>query len=373
MSEAHKILVIIILLSIIPGCGIATPIKIGFVGTLIGINSDTSVSGRNGAILAVEEINQNGGIFKRPIELIVKNDDMNPNMALRADQELIDEGVVAIIGHMTSVMSVAALPLMNKSKMLMISPMSRTEALSYKDDYFIRILPGKDLTRKMMAEHIYRERKIKKVAVIYDRGNYDYSVPWFNDFKRIYEFLGGQVVINRYYSSSFTESYYSLVLDVLSHRPEAVLIIANTNDAASYCQMIRKTDRNIPLFMTGWGATGNIFKYGGPAVEGLVFPEIGDRDLAGDRFQKFSSAYQDRFGDEPTLASARCYETVKMIAQGLLHSKNISSSTMLKRAILRKRHFQGLTGKFTINKYGDAVRSYQIFKINNRQFIKVNQ
>ncbi len=50
------------------------PFKIGFVGGLTGRYSDLGVSGRNGAMLAVEEINENGGIRGRKILLIAKDD-----------------------------------------------------------------------------------------------------------------------------------------------------------------------------------------------------------------------------------------------------------------------------------------------------------
>ncbi|MGM0427217.1 MAG: ABC transporter substrate-binding protein, partial [Thermodesulfobacteriota bacterium] len=84
------------------------PIKLGFSGCLTGRLSDLGTSGRNGAILAVEQVNEAGGINGRPVELIVRDDRQNKAEALRVDQELMAEGVVAIIGHMTSTMSITA-------------------------------------------------------------------------------------------------------------------------------------------------------------------------------------------------------------------------------------------------------------------------
>ncbi len=97
------------------------PIKVGFVGGLTGRLSDLGTAGRNGVILAVEEINSRGGINGRPVELITKDDKQDPELSLRVDRELVDEGVAAIIGHMTSVMSMAVLPFINEEKILMIS------------------------------------------------------------------------------------------------------------------------------------------------------------------------------------------------------------------------------------------------------------
>lgn len=95
------------------GCDRNEPIKLGFVGGLTGRNSNLGVAGREGALLAVEQANEKGGIKGRQIRLIVKNDEQNSDVALKVDKELIEEGAVAIVGHMTSSMSLAAVPLMN--------------------------------------------------------------------------------------------------------------------------------------------------------------------------------------------------------------------------------------------------------------------
>jgi branched-chain amino acid transport system substrate-binding protein len=79
--------------------------KIGFVGGLTGKSSDLGIQGRNSVMLAVEEINSQGGINGRPLQLITKDDKQDPQTALKVDRELIDEGVITIIGHMTSTMS----------------------------------------------------------------------------------------------------------------------------------------------------------------------------------------------------------------------------------------------------------------------------
>jgi branched-chain amino acid transport system substrate-binding protein len=98
------------------------PFKIGFVGTLIRMSSDLGIQGRNGVMFAVEETNRLRGINGRPFHLITKDDRQDPQTALNVGQELIDEGVVATIGHINSVMSEATLSLMNEHEIPMIAP-----------------------------------------------------------------------------------------------------------------------------------------------------------------------------------------------------------------------------------------------------------
>ncbi|MBW1797231.1 MAG: ABC transporter substrate-binding protein, partial [Deltaproteobacteria bacterium] len=108
------LLLVSISMAVMWGCENKKPVKVGFVGGLTGRLSYLGTAGRNGVILAVEEINEAGGINGRPVELITRDDGHDPKVAVKVDRELIGEGVVAIIGHMTSSMSMAALPLINK-------------------------------------------------------------------------------------------------------------------------------------------------------------------------------------------------------------------------------------------------------------------
>lgn len=142
--------------------------KIGFSGTLTGRGTEFGTRDRNAAQLAVYEINKNGGIKGRPLVLITKDDKNDPDTARKVDQELIDAGVVAIIGHPTSHMTLASVALMNTIKMLMISPTTSTTNLTGIDDYFIRVTPDNRAIAHEHADYTYHALKSKN-AVLRDR------------------------------------------------------------------------------------------------------------------------------------------------------------------------------------------------------------
>jgi branched-chain amino acid transport system substrate-binding protein len=166
------------------GCEKKKPIKIGFVGGLTGPFDELGINGRNGVILAVEEANNAGGISGHPIKLICKDDQQNETRALNVDQELINEGVIAIIGHMTSTMSVKVLPLINKTKILMISP--TTSKLSCQDDYFIRLLPYNE-TNRPLAQYAYHKLNLRKLTIVYDLSNIEFSQLIRDDITKEFE------------------------------------------------------------------------------------------------------------------------------------------------------------------------------------------
>ena len=91
-------------------CGPQEPIRIGFIGELTGNSADLGEAGRNGAMLAIEQANQSGGINGRPIELLARDTGSTPATAISSAKELLDARVVAVIGTMTSGMTSALLP-----------------------------------------------------------------------------------------------------------------------------------------------------------------------------------------------------------------------------------------------------------------------
>ena len=66
-------------------------------------------------MLAVELRNQTGGVAGRKVDLLIKDDEQNPEVAQRVVRELIDQGAVAIVGPMTSAMALAVVPIANES------------------------------------------------------------------------------------------------------------------------------------------------------------------------------------------------------------------------------------------------------------------
>ena len=85
-------------------------------------------------------------------------------MAVQADRELIAAGVTAIIGHMTSSMTLAALSLINEQRVLMISPTTSTEELAGIDDFFFRVLSTNKTETDNLADHTFHTRGLREVA-----------------------------------------------------------------------------------------------------------------------------------------------------------------------------------------------------------------
>ncbi len=363
------LILLVLLLAGAAGCRKAEPIKLGFVGGLTGRLSDLGTAGRNGALLAVEEANERGGINGRAIELITRDDKQDPAVAVQADRELIAAGVIAIIGHMTSSMTLAALPLINEQQVLMVSPTTSTEELSGIDDYFFRVLSTNKTETENLAGQAFHTRGLKKIGALFDLANSGYTEGFFNSFKEEFEKLGGEIIFSKGFASGKDFSFSALAAEILSTEAEGVLIVAGALDTATICQQLRKKYFNGVIIPCGWAMTPELISHGGSAVEGLVFSLQFDQNSTAPDYLPFKSDYRSRFGNVPNFASAHAYNAVSVILKALSIDSNTEN---LKRTITAQKVFSGLQGDFEIDRYGDTHSRRFLLTISDGQFTRMD-
>ncbi len=351
-------------------CTSRKPIYVGFAGELTGKHSDLGVHGRNGAQLAVDEINEAGGVAGRHIELLVRDDMGTPEGAQDTDRELIDAGVVAIIGHMTSGQTLAALPVTEEAGMVLLSPTTSTPDLSGLDDHFFRVNPDNASEARTLAHQVYEQHNLTHLAVIYDDSNAAYTQTFWTAFAQAYRALGGQVAGETSFSSSEETDFALLIAELQPTGAEALLIIASALDTALIAQQTRINDWQTTLFASGWAQTEALIQNGGQAVEGIKIVMNYDSNSLKPAFLDFQTRYQERFGRPPTFAAAQAYEAVLVLANAL--EKTNGQAEGLTESLLAIKNLPGLTGNISLDEYGDVIRTQFLITIQDGQFMTLS-
>ena len=357
-----------ILLSIsgLAGCDNTKPIKVGFVGCLTGRLSELGTDGRNGAVLAVENVNKAGGINNRVVELIIKDDKHDPEVAIQVDKELLEDDVVAIVGHMTSAMSTAVVPLINKEKILMISPTTSTNKLAGMDDYFFRVMPVSKSQSDHLAEHAIKRLGLRKVAAVYDKSNRAYTEGLYVNFKSEFENMGGKLTSVVTFTSGQETSYLKLTRTLIGSNPDGLLIVASALDTAMICQQLRKLNSSLPVLSVAWAKTSDLIRNGGPAVEGIIISITYNEDLKDKNFFTFKEQFNERFGKDPDFGAVFSYEATQILLDALSKTDNQKA---LKGVILNQSVYQGLQGEIRIDKFGDVQRKGFLVTVKDGRFV----
>lgn len=346
-------------------CGRPDPVRIGFVAGLSGRVADLGISGRDGATLAVEECNRAGGVSGRPVELLVRSDEQDPEIARRVDRELAGLGVVAIVGHMTSAMSVAALPVAAETGVPLVSPTTTTSRLEGLDDQFLRVVSTTRVYARLMAGHLGGPAGLRSVAVVCDLGNREYTESWLAEFRRRFEELGGRVARVETFNSGGPVRFEELARRASAPGVDGVVLVASAMDTAMLAQQLRKIGSPLTLASSEWASTEQLLGIGGAAVEGMVVSQFFERESAHPRFLAFRDAYRARFGEAPGFPAVAAHDAVSVVLQSL---GRCGRGEALRACIVRQGGFAGLQGTLRIDRFGDAERATHLAVVERGSF-----
>ena len=324
------------------------------------------MAGRNGALVALEEINAAGGIKGRPLELLVRDDKDDPDTALAVDEALAAEGVVALVGHMSSRAATKALAFANERQLPLLSPTISSTDYSGQDDYFFRIIGSNDLMGRTIAAWA-RGKGYRRAASAYELTNSSYTVPFYAGFKDEFEKLGGKVLPPRTFATSATNDYRGLVADLLKDGPDAVFTVSSPYDTAAICQALSLASSPLPVLACMWAMTDDLFRFGGRSVDRLTGVMYMDAEGQTPAFLDFRKRYTARYGEEPSFASVYGYDALMAMAEALRASKGLAGPS-IKASILGIGTFQGLQEEIRLDRFGDCDKKPMVFAARGGRF-----
>jgi len=363
----HKLLRAIVFIAFwfnLLGCASKEPILIGFAGELTGRRAELGVAERDGAQLAVDTINEQGGVNGRPLTLIIKDDKGDPETARQVDRELAEQGVVAIIGHATSGQTAAVIDPINQIQLVLLSPTATSSEFSNQMDYFFRVLPDTNVLGQALATYITTQN-VRQIVGIYDLSNHAYTESIWTAIQTEFERSGGDASRGFVFVSAETD-LRMLIDNVLKTNPEAIVFVASAVDTALMAQHIHRQGSDVRLFAVPWAQTNELLEKGGPTVEGIVLSSVFHPQNSYPNFQPFASRFKARYNREPEFGAAYAYESVLVLAHALKQTQ--SKAQGLPQALTKINNLAGVQGPITINQYGDARREVYIVEVENGQF-----
>lgn len=342
----------------------ASPYRVGFSSTLSGSESSFGIDIRDGALLAVEDLNaRDGGM---PIELIIRDDRGSPSAALANNREFAEMGIEAVIGHATSSVATVVLPFLESRDMVFVGASISSPAFTGRDDALFRVATTSRVEAVLLARYLAETRGAETIAAIYDGSNVAYARPFYEDFKREYERTGGRVADPIVYTSD-DERYDQLVRRAIDSAPDVtgLFLITNPIHSAALSQLYRQRVPDGQIISSRWANNPDLISYGGRAVDGILFADMYDfRDPSGGHVA-FIGRYRARFGSTPSFVAMLSYETVLYLYAALEHR---DAGESLHSALSRVRSIEGIQRTVRFNRYGDAVRPSYVTTVVDGMF-----
>lgn len=336
-------------------------ITIGFSGPLSGELASWGEKERKGIEMAIEEINVLDGIQGKKVAVVFEDSQCNPNSAATNVQKLVAEGVQAIIGDTCSSATLAAAPIAENNKVVLITPISGADSISQAGDYIFRNFIPNSYYGIAAAQKINSMQNAEKIAVLYI--NNDSGVSWKNNFIAN---ASKQIVFVEGYAAEETD-FRTLLLKVKEASPGLVILAGYYPDGARILKQAKEAGIQSQFFGGGDAFDDPAFiEAAGDAAEGFVFLSVPTG--TGSSFKEFQAKYKQKYNEEPSLFSTYAYDSAKAVLNAM-HDCGLSSEEI--KNCLYQTDFQGVTNRIRFDKNGDLIGGTTILKqVKNMQFIE---
>jgi len=336
------------------------PIKIGVIAPLTGDGAIIGEAHQKATNLALEEINDAGGIDGQKIKLIYEDGKCNGKDAASAAQKLINvDGVKIIIGGLCSSESLAAAPIADQNKVLLYSPGSSSVDLTGISDYFVRNFPSDATQGEILANYAFNTGGVRKMAVIQEQQDYTFGI--YRAFRENFLSLGGEIFHEKFAINQ--TDFKTMLTKLKANKPDALFIISNTGSSAErIVQDLVELGWETYLFLNdNAAAQTEIVKRNADILEGAITAEVGV-DLNNDKFAEFRRKYQKRYGSDLIFINYDpiFYDAMLMIRDGLLEVGN--NPKKLAQWMRNVEGWQGASGEIDIKENGDRTSGH-ILKI----------
>jgi branched-chain amino acid transport system substrate-binding protein len=320
-------------------------ILVGFYGSLTGDGASFGQSSREGAELAVDELNAAGGVLGRKLRLLVEDDQSKPEEASNAVTKLVTQDkVVAVIGEVASRRTLAAAPISQKYQIPMITPASTNEKVTEVGDYVFRVCFIDPFQGEVLAKFAYNDLKARKVAILRDQAQ-DYSVGLTDSVQRNFTKLGGQVVAPVSYSTGDAD-FKAVLTRIRSEKPDVLFATGYYPEAAIITRQARELGMTMPI-LGGDGWVGDALQNGREALKNTYISNHYSGDNPDPVVQNFVNSYKKRFNKDPDAIAALGYDAIKVLADSLTRANSTEGPKL--RDAIASADVPGVTGRLKMN------------------------
>jgi ABC-type branched-subunit amino acid transport system substrate-binding protein len=334
--------------------GNTAPIKIGVQGPFTGPNADPGIAIKNAAELAAENINASGGINGRKIQLMTTDDACDAQQGVQAVEQLITQGVVAMVGGYCSGASIPESDILHRSGDIpfITAASSNPKFTEQGYDNVYRMVSRDDEEAPATVNFFHDFLHVNKLAIMDDNSTYALGVA--DSAKQTAQADGMTVT---YFDAIVPgqQDYTAALEKVATTHPDLLYYTGYYTEFGLLAKEFGSLSLSYKLDGDSACVDPSVLKVAGTA---LVSPSITLTTLPTTEFihnsknDSFTSKYQKKFGEAPGDYSSYEYDGMMALAQALRNDGGKTDAKSLNNA-LHKVKTEGITGTVQFDKAGD--------------------
>jgi branched-chain amino acid transport system substrate-binding protein len=297
-------------------------LKVGVVLPLTGEQAKFGEIEKNSFLMALEEINNAGGVNGKPIELTIEDDTGKPEVGRSAVEKLISQDKVAVLtgGYSSSVTYAMCAVAQQRKVPFLVTTGSADKITEQNWTYVFRINPPVSEYPKALDSFLKQVVKPESVAILYENTLFGQSGS--KEFAKYCEGAGIKVLLKEGYEAGAVD-FKPLLIKVKAAKPDFVYMISYVMDAALLMRQSKELDFNPKLFVGGGaGFTLPEFaKNAGDASENVFSADLWAPRVPYPGAKEYYDKYLARFGTPTEYHGAEAYSSMYVVADALKRAK----------------------------------------------------
>ncbi|MEK6455314.1 ABC transporter substrate-binding protein [Caldifermentibacillus hisashii] len=352
-------------------------IKIGANLELSGEVASYGQSISEGMELAIEEINDSGGVDGKKIKVVkVDNKSDNAEAASAATRLTSQENVLAIIGAATSGNTIAQAQIANDTKTILLSPSGTAPNVTENEDgsineYVFRTSYIDPFQGTVAANFAAKELGVKTAAIYSDSAS-DYAKGLAAAFKETFQKAGGKIVAEESYVAGDTD-FRSTLTRIKSANPEFVFIPGYYEEVGLIVKQARESGVTVPLMgADGWDSPTLVDLAGKDALNNTFITNHYSAQDPDTKIQEFVTKFKEKYKDKsPDAFNALGYDSVYLLVDAIKRAGSLDREAV-KDALAETKDISLVTGVVTIDKKHNPIKSATILEyVDGEQKFKV--
>ncbi len=371
------VLSLVLILSLLVGCtskpasnqANSDTIKVGVNYELSG---DVATYGQNlsdGVLLAIEEINKNGGVLGKQIQPVkVDNKSEDTESANVSTRLATRDKVVALLGPATSGNTKAAIPAATQNKIPLISASATADDVTVDSngnvrEYVFKTCFSDSFQGVMMAEFALKDLGFKNAAILADSTS-DYAKGLSKAFKETFTSQGGKVLTEEAYQAKDTD-FKAVLTNLKGLNPEVLFVPGYYEEVGLIVRQARELGLNVPILGADGYESPKLTEIAGKDVLNQVYysSHYSPMDEA-EEVVKFKENFKAKYGKEADAFNALGYDLGYFLKDALERAGEVNSEK-LKNALASTKDFKGVTGTVSIDEKHNPVKSVTIIEMKD--------
>jgi branched-chain amino acid transport system substrate-binding protein len=343
-------------------------VKIGHAAPLTGPQAHLGKDAQNGAQLAIDDLNAEPmtiGGQKVHFKLEAMDDQADARIATTVAQQLIDDQVSGVVGHLNSSTTLPASRLYHQNSIVQITPSATNPIYTQQGfPHAFRLMANDIQQGYALGTYAVKELQAKRIAVIDDKTAYGAGLA--AEFEKAVKQAQGTLVAHEYTTDKETD-FNAILTRIKGQKPDLVFFAGMDGQGAAMVQQVKNLGLNAQ-FMGGDGIyTPDFIKLGGKFAEGAIASLPGVPLVQTDKGQAFQKRFQAKY-TQIQLYAAYNYDAVMVMANAMKRAN--SADPKVYANAMKTSQWPGVTTTISFDDKGDLKKaSITIYKVVGGKWI----